>query len=97
MSSIIGATQLTDDQIAIVEMLKETLAQALEGNFQTIGIVVCMKGGFASAMAGPDAGSLNLACDDLKYKIYAAVTEGTQGAAIAPFVFAQIEELTGDR
>ena len=59
-------------------MLKETLAQALEGNFTTIGIVVCMQEGFASVMAGRDAGSLNLACDDLKYKIHAAVTEGTK-------------------
>ena len=82
MSNIIGAKPaLNEDQIAIVEMLKETLAQALEGNFTTIGIVVCMKEGFASVMSGRDAGSLNLACDDLKFKILKAVTEGTQEKA----------------
>ena len=66
-------TPLTEDQRAIVEMLKETLAQALEGNFHTIGIVVCMKPGFSHAMAGSDAGNLNLGCDDLKADILAAV------------------------
>jgi hypothetical protein len=68
---------LTEDQIAIVDLLKETLAQALEGNFSTIGIVACMEGGFASVMSGRQAADLNLACDDLKYKIHAAVTSGT--------------------
>lgn len=70
--------KLTQDQIEIVEILKETLAQALEGNFTTIGIVVCMKDGFASVMSGRQAADLNLACDDLKYKIHAAVTQGTE-------------------
>src|SRR5690242_11999052 len=73
-----GRPPLNEDQVAIVDILKETLAQALEGNFTTIGIVVCMEQGFASVMSGRDAGSLNLACDDLKYKIHAAVTEGTE-------------------
>ncbi len=77
MTKIIGKT-LDEDQLAIIDMVKETLAQALEGNFTTIGIVVCMKEGFASAMSGRDAGSLNLACDDLKRKILDAVTEGTK-------------------
>lgn len=74
---IIGGQSLSEDQIAIIELLKETLAQALEGNFSTIGIVVCMKDGFASVMSGRQAADLNLACDDLKYKIHKAVTEGT--------------------
>jgi len=76
VTKLIG-TPLSDDQVAIIDMLKETLAQALEGNFTTIGIVVCLKEGFASVMAGHDAGSLNLACDDLKYKIHDAVTGAT--------------------
>ncbi len=75
---IITPNKLSQDQIEIVELLKETLAQALEGNFTTIGIVVCMKDGFASVMSGRQAADLNLACDDLKYKIHAAVTEGTK-------------------
>lgn len=74
---IIGQ-KLDEDQVAIVDLLKEALAQALEGNIKTIGIAVCMESGFATVMAGRDAGSLNLACDDLKYKIHAAVTEGTE-------------------
>jgi hypothetical protein len=75
--TIIGSSRLNEDQIAIVDLLKETLAQALEGNFSTIGIVVCMKDGFASVMSGRQAADLNLACDDLKYKIHAAVSSGT--------------------
>jgi len=75
---IIGAEpKLTEDQIAIIDLLKEALAQALEGNIKTIGVIACMEEGFATVMAGRDAGSLNLACDDLKYKIHAAVTQGT--------------------
>lgn len=69
---------LSDDQIAVVEMLKEALAQALEGKFQTAAVVVCLEDGFASAMAGHDAGTLNLACDDLKTKIMDAVRIGTE-------------------
>lgn len=72
-----GKPALTDDQTAIVALLTETLEQAMEGNFSTIGIVVCMKDGFASVMSGRQAADLNLACDDLKYKIHKAVTEGT--------------------
>ena len=75
---IISGKSLTEDQMEIVDLLKETLAQALEGNFSTIGIVVCMKGGFSSVMSGRQAADLNLACDDLKYKIHAAVTQGTE-------------------
>ena len=75
---IISGKALTEDQMEIVDLLKETLAQALEGNFFTIGIVVCMKDGFASVMSGRQAADLNLACDDLKYKIHAAVTDGTR-------------------
>jgi len=63
--------------VAIVDLIKEALAQALEGNVKTIGIVACLEGGFASVMAGRHAADLNLACDDLKYKIHAAVTGGT--------------------
>lgn len=68
MSKIIGKL-LNEDQIAIVDMVKQTLAQALEGDFTTIGIVVCMKDGFAHAMCGPDAAQLNLACDEMKSTI----------------------------
>lgn len=66
-----------EDQAAIIDLLKEALAQALEGNIKTVGIVACMEGGFATVMAGRQAADLNLACDDLKYKIHAAVTRGS--------------------
>ncbi len=72
---IIGAP-MGEDQAAICDLLKETLAQALEGQIKTIAIVVCLEDGFASVMAGRQAAALNLACDELKAKILAAVTEG---------------------
>lgn len=75
-------TPLSPDQMAICDMLKETLAQALEGNFHTIGIVVCMKEGFSHAMCGHDAGSLNLACDDLKANILASVKGSPKTKAV---------------
>jgi hypothetical protein len=65
--------KLTDAQIQIVDILKETLAQALEGKINTIGIIVCFDNGFASVMGGTMAGALNLGCDDLKAKILGAV------------------------
>lgn len=77
MSKIIGKP-VDENQVAIVDLLKEALAQALEGNIKTVGIVACMEGGFATVMAGRQAADLNLACDDLKRKILDAVTEGTE-------------------
>lgn len=82
MSKILGLTQpLTDDQIQVIDILKETLAQAIEGNFTSIGIVVCMKKGYAHAMAGSQAADLNLGCDSLKAAILGAV-EGAGGRAL---------------
>ena len=79
MAKIIGIpTQLTEDQVQIVDILKETLAQALEGKINTIGIIACFDNGFASVMGGTMAGALNMGCDDLKRKILDAVTKGTQ-------------------
>ena len=76
---------LTEDQVQIVDILKETLAQALEGKINTIGIVACFENGFASVMGGTMAGALNLGCDDLKAKILGAVIhaggERVKGAA----------------
>ena len=81
--TIINATPrlklgLTEDQKAVVDLLKEALAQALEGSVTSIGIVVCMKTGYATVMAGRQAADLNLGCDELKRKILIAVTEGTE-------------------
>lgn len=80
---------LSEDQIAVVEMVKETLAQALEGKIDAIAIAVCMDGGFASALTGRRAGDLNLACDELKAKILDAVREGPQTKAVSRIVKAR--------
>lgn len=60
---------LTEDQIAVVDVLKEALAQALEGNITSVGIVACMKTGYATEVAGRQAADLNLGCDSLKRRI----------------------------
>ena len=67
---------LDESQRACVDLLEEALEQARDGKIDAVGIVVCMKGGFASVMAGKRAGDLNLGCDDLKRKILDAVTGG---------------------
>lgn len=66
-------TPLTEDQKAVCELLKEALAQALEGKITSVAIVVCMKNGYAHVMAGRQAGDLNLGCDSLKNAILARV------------------------
>lgn len=72
----IGRAPLTEGQQACVDLLKEALAEAERGNIGSIGIVVCMKTGFATVMAGTQAADLNLGCDDLKRKILDAVLGG---------------------
>ena len=67
---------LTDDQQRCVHVLKEALEQAEAGNIDTIGVVACMKGGYASAMGGSRAGDLALGALDLQQKIL----EATRGA-----------------
>lgn len=65
------AKPLDDDQIAMVDMIKETLAMALEGRFRGLAIVVSLDNGFSHAICGkPGTGpEMNLACDDLKRQI----------------------------
>lgn len=60
---------LTEDQKACVEVLKEALAQALEGEFYSVGVVVCMKDGFSHAMAGRRAADLYMACGSMQRDI----------------------------
>ena len=66
---------LSQAQIACVDMLKEALAEALEGRVYGVAIVLCMDGGWASVMTGKRPGDLNLGCDDLKRKILNALVE----------------------
>lgn len=75
-------TPLTESQIAVVDLLKEALAQALEGNITTVGIIACMENGFATVMAGSRAGDLNLGCDALKRKILDAVENSDKTEAV---------------
>ena len=68
---------LTEEQLAIVDMIKELLALSLEGKITTVGIVGCREEGFFSAMRGRQAADLNLACDELKKRILEEVLSGT--------------------
>ncbi len=71
---IIGVkSKLTEDQIAVVDIVRECLAQALEGNISSIGIIACMKQGYATIVAGRQAADISLGCDSLKRKILNAV------------------------
>lgn len=80
-TAIIGARKLDENQVACVELLKEALAQALEGSVDCMGIVLCMKGGWATNLAGNKPGDLNLGCDDLKGKILDAVVNSPKTKA----------------
>ena len=64
---------MPQDQIDIVDMVKELLALCLKGQITTIGIVGCRPEGFFTAMRGRQAADLNIACDDLKAEILAEV------------------------
>lgn len=64
---------LTPAQQDVVEILEETLESAKSGQIEAIGIVVCLKDSYASAVAGKRAPELNLGCDSLKRKILDAV------------------------
>lgn len=81
MNKIIDLSKpkLTQDQIQIVDLLKESLAQALEGNISSIAIIACMPKGYAHVMAGRQAADLNMGCDSLKREILDAVE--TAGAS----------------
>lgn len=82
---LIGLTpKLTEDQKAVIEIAKETLAQCLEGQITSIGIVACMKTGYATVMAGRQAADLNMGCDSLKAKILNAVESAGEATMHEP-------------
>lgn len=66
---------LTDQQLDCIDKLSQCLDEARKGNVFTVGIVVCMKTGFATTIGGTDAGSLNLGCDALKQRILENVVD----------------------
>lgn len=65
--------KLSEDQIAVIEICKETLAQAIEGSISSIGIVACMKKGYATVVAGRQASDLFMGAGSLQKKILDAV------------------------
>lgn len=83
---IIGAQALDKDQMAVVDALKEALAQALEGNIDSLAMVACMKGGWATVIVGNRPGDLNLGCDDLKGKILDAVLNAPKTKQVSRLV-----------
>jgi hypothetical protein len=66
-------TPLNEAQQACVDLLTEALNEARSGAISSVGIIVCMKSGYATVMAGSAAADLNLGCDSLKRKIIDAV------------------------
>ncbi len=69
-SKIIGLKpKLSEDQMAVIDVCKETLAQALEGNISSIGIIACMKAGYATIISGRQAADLYMGCSSLQRKI----------------------------
>lgn len=77
-----GTKSLNPDQIAVVDLVKECLAQALEGNITSIAIVACMSKGFAHVMAGRQAAELNLGCDALKAEILVKTARSGAGTVV---------------
>ncbi len=89
MSKIIGAQpKLSSDQIQIVDVLKETLAMALEGKINTLGIVACLEDGPATLVGGRNAAALNIGIDHLKHKILMATFEAGEDTVqrVAPHI-----------
>ena len=72
---LLSPNVLTDQQLDCIDKLAQCLEEAKKGNVFTVGIVVCMKMGFATTIGGTDAGSLNLGCDALKNRILENVVD----------------------
>lgn len=66
---------LNEDQKAVIEVLKEALAQALEGNVSSVAVIACMKKGFAHAMAGRQASDLYMGAGALQEEIMRKVLQ----------------------
>lgn len=74
-------TPLTEEQQAVITLLEEALREAKAGHINSIGIIACMPTGFASVMAGKQAGDLYLGAGDMQRKILDAVTGGNRAKA----------------
>ena len=74
-----NTVNLTDAQADCVEKLEEALEQARDGNVNSVGIVLCMRKGYASVVGGTDAAELNLGLDSLKRKILDSIEKPFAG------------------
>jgi hypothetical protein len=72
----------SSQQIACIDLLKEALALALEGQIDCIGIALCMHGGYSSNIAGNRPAELMLATFDLQCQIREATQGGPKTQAI---------------
>lgn len=82
-AKIIGSKH-NPDQAAVIDLLKEALAQALEGNITSVGVVACMATGYAHVMAGRQAADLYMGCGSMQREILDAVSsEGARRVAVS--------------
>ena len=73
---LIGAKPPLDEmRQACVDVLTDALEEALAGNITSVALVVCMKDGVGTTMAGTNGLALNMGCDRLKREIYGAIFE----------------------
>ena len=79
---------LSEDQKAVIEILRETLAQALEGKINSIAVIACFETGYAHVMAGRQGAHLNMGADSLKREILEAV-ENAGTAKVSSILRAQ--------
>jgi len=75
--TILMPVVLNDAQQDCLDKLREAVAEAEKGNIYAIGLVACMKTGYATVIGGTRAGDVNLGCDSLKRRIL----DGVEGAA----------------
>lgn len=68
-SSILIDAPLSPVQEDIVDKLRQALEQAEKGNVFALGLVLCLRSGYATVIGGSAAAELNLGCDSLKAKI----------------------------
>lgn len=62
-------TPRTEAQQACVDLLQETLTEALAGRINSVAIIAVMKTGYATVLAGTDAADINLGADLLKRRV----------------------------
>lgn len=71
--SLSPALGLSPSQQDCVGKLREALDEAEAGRVWSLGLVLCMKDGFAKVIGGSNAAELNLGLDALKQDILKAV------------------------